>query len=290
MSGLTYCACGALVPDHGLRCDECGSLPPFDRIGEPGAYAPASAPAPCAAISVVCWLWRAPGYRTAFHVEHVNALRAAVERHYAAPHRFICVTNETEGFDAGVELARDREDFAAVPSPHGHPNPSCYRRLRLFAPDAGATFGERFVSLDLDCVITGDLQPLWDRPDNFVIWRDPGGRTPYCGSMMLLRAGARLQVWNDFDPKASPQAALTAGCMGSDQGWIAHCLGPHEATWTAADGVLSYKRDALRRNFLPAGARIVFFHGRPKPWDPEPRALAWVREHSVAPKPLPIAG
>lgn len=229
-------------------------------------------------ISVVCWLWSAPG-RTAYRAAHVNTLAAMVRRHYPSPHRFLCVSNEPGKYDAGVEIIQDREDFADVPSPHGGLNPSCYRRLRLFAPDSAATFGERIINLDLDCVITGDLRPLWDRDDDFVIWRDPGNRTPYCGSVWLLRSGSRAQVWAEFDPRSSPAAARAAGRLGSDQGWIAHCLGPHEATWTAADGVYSYRNDGLRRNFLPASARIVFFHGAVKPWDPEAQGLAWVREH-----------
>ena len=236
-------------------------------------------------ISIITWLWPTPGANAIYTATHVNALHAAVARHYPAPHRFICITNETDDFDPGVELVRDREDFAGVPSPRGDPHPSCYRRLRLFAPDAATTFGERIVSIDLDCVISNDLRPVWDRPDDFVIWRDPGNRTPYCGSMFLLTAGARSQVWKQFDPARSPQAARAARCLGSDQGWIAYCLGPHEATWTAADGVLSYRIDGLHRNFLPPGVRVTFFHGKVKPWDPEALALAWVRENLRSFKP-----
>lgn len=230
-------------------------------------------------LAVVCFLWRPYGAPGRYSPAHVNTLYRMIERQYPAPHRFLCVTNERAGFDPGVELVADRGDFGGILSPHGSQFPSCYRRLRLFRHDAGATFGDRFVALDLDAVVVDDLRPLWDRDDAFVIWRDPGRRTPYCGSMFLLRAGARPQVWDDFDPVRSPAAAKAAGCFGSDQAWIAHCLGPNEATWTPADGVLSYRVDGLRRNFLPAGARVVFFHGKLKPWDVEPNALAWVREN-----------
>lgn len=226
-------------------------------------------------ITFVSWLWG----RGRYDFRAVNALRAGVARHYARPHRFLCVTNTRAGIDPEVEIVPDREDFAELPSPWGANFPSCYRRLRAFAPDAGETFGERFVSVDLDAVVVGDLVPLVDRPEDFVIWRDPGNRTPYCGSLWLLRAGARPSVWTDFDPKRSPREAKAAGRLGSDQAWIAHALGPFEPTWTAADGVLSYRMDGLRRNFLPANARIVFFHGKIKPGDAEPQRLAWVKEN-----------
>jgi hypothetical protein len=202
-----------------------------------------------------------------------------VARHYAAPHRFICVTTTPAGIDPSVEIIPDRADFADVPSPHGARMPSCYRRLRLFEPDAAETFGERIVSLDLDCVITGDLRPVWDRPEDFIIWRDPIQRDGYCGSMFALRAGARPQVWRQFDPTLSPRESLGAGHRGSDQGWIRYCLGSHEATWDRADGVYSYRRDlASGAKPLPADARIIMFHGRRKPWD-EAGRIDWIRQH-----------
>jgi hypothetical protein len=219
-------------------------------------------------ISVITWLWQTAGYRSQFLPEHVNTLRRQVARHYSEPHRFICVTDLLDGFDPEVELVADRRDFASIPSPHGGGNPSCYRRLRLFDPGAAADFGERFVSIDLDTVIVGDLRPLWDRPDDFVIWRDPIHRNSYCGSMMMVRAGSRPQVWHRFDPGLSPRESLKAGCRGSDQGWIRYCLGLHEATWTREDGVYSYRMDLHSgRDRLPGNARIIMFHGRPKPWD-----------------------
>lgn len=235
-----------------------------------------------AVLSIVCWKWSRPGYRSTFTGEHVNRLAAMVRRHYARPHRFICVTDDASGIDAGIEVLPPWDDFADVPSPHGGSAPSCYRRLRAFHPDAAQWFGERFVSIDLDTVIVQDVAPLWDRPEDFVAWRDPfyGHRGQYCGSMMLLRAGARPGVWSDFDPKRSPAAARAAGFRGSDQAWVSYRL-PGEATWSEADGVLSYRRDIKPRS-LPAHARIVMFHGAVDPWHPEAQRLDWVREHWAA--------
>lgn len=224
-------------------------------------------------ISFVCFLWRGNGAYTA---AHVNTLAAMVRRHYPAPHRFVCVTNTPAGIGPAITIIPDAEHFRDVPSPHGALWPSCFRRLVLFHPDAAQWFGERFVSLDLDCVITGDLRPLVDRSEDFVGWQDPLYRNQLCGSMMLLRAGSRPEVWAGFDSRRSPSVALAAGFRGSDQGWISYCL-HREPRWTAADGVLSFKFD-LKRGPLPPGARVVFFTGQPKPWSEEARRQAWVRE------------
>jgi len=233
-------------------------------------------------LTVVTWKWSVPGYRSDFCAEHVNVLRRMVARHYSRPHRFCCVTNEPEGLDPQVEVIPDREDFSKLPSPHGGKNPSCYRRLRLFAPDAAETFGPRFVSMDIDCVVVRDLAPLWDRADDFVIWGDTNRHTFYNGSMMLLRAGTRTAVWNNFDPRRSPELARRSGQFGSDQAWISFCLGRGQKMWSRLDGVYSYRNEIMRRaNILPPDARIVMFHGLIDPWSPEAQRIGWVRQHWV---------
>lgn len=232
-------------------------------------------------LTVVTFKWRAPpGYRSTFRGEHVDTLRRMVRRHYQAPHRFICITDDDAGIqEPDVECFELWNDFSTVRNPSGQKNPSCYRRLRLFAPQPGAFLGPRFVVLDLDAVITGDLRPLWDRPDPFVIWRSSTSGNPYNGSMWLLEAGARPDVWWEFDPKLSPLETRRARLYGSDQAWIAHVLGPNEATWGPEHGVLSFRNDVERTGHLPAGARVVFFHGKTDPWDREAQRLPWVREH-----------
>jgi hypothetical protein len=231
-------------------------------------------------LSVVCFKWKPKvGYRSAFSAANVNVLRAMVKRHYQKPHRFICVTDDPRGIDANVEIIPLWDDYAAVPSPCGARQPSCYRRLKAFSKEALSLFGPRFVCLDLDCVVTGDLAPLWDRDEDFVIWGDTTPRTPYNGSMFLLRAGSRRQVWEDFDPVTSPAKGRALGYFGSDQAWIGACLGPHEARWSQGDGVYSYRNDIKRAGGLPDDARIVMFHGGVDPWSAEAQRLPWVREY-----------
>lgn len=233
-------------------------------------------------LTVCCFKWRPkPGYRSKFDASHVNVLRAMVARHYQAPHRFVCITDDAEGLRGDVRVIPLWPDHANLPSPHGPGNPSCYRRLKLFSREAAALIGPRFVSLDLDAVITGDMRPVWDRPEDFVIWGDTSPGTPYNGSMMLMTAGARAQVWETFDPVRSPKMARQLNYWGSDQAWIGACLGPNEATWKTADGVYSWRVHVRpKQGKLPADARVVMFHGLEDPW--QPRMLQqhpWIARH-----------
>jgi diadenosine tetraphosphatase ApaH/serine/threonine PP2A family protein phosphatase len=233
-------------------------------------------------LSVVCWKWQPmAGYRSKFGAEHVNTFARMVRRHLHIPHEIVCVTDNSKGIAEDIRIVPLWSDFSQLASPHGGLNPSCYRRLRAFAGDMRWTLGERFVSVDLDVVIVDDVTPLWDRPEPFVIWGDQLRGTPYNGSMWMMDAGARSQVFNAFDPHTSPKKTLAAKLLGSDQAWISYILGPGEKTWTKNDGVLAFRTD-IRRNHgkLPAGARIVFFQGNIDPWNPIATKLSpWIKEH-----------
>jgi len=247
-------------------------------------------------ISIVCFKWQPPpGYRSSYGPGPVNVLRSMVARHYPRPHRFICVTDDATGIDPGVEIVPLWNDHANVPNPSFRGGPSCYRRLRVFAPDIAPILGERFLCLDLDVVITASLEPLIDRSEDFVAWRNPHPMWPYNGSMFMLSAGARPQVWETFDPHTSPAMSHAAGCRGSDQGWMSYVLRKGEATWGPEDGVWSYQDEILDRRplaqrqraarrpmpgTLPPGARVVVFHGAVDPWSPQAAKMSpWVKEH-----------
>jgi hypothetical protein len=236
-------------------------------------------------LTVVCWKWKPKaGYRSTFGPETVNTMKRMVARHYPHPHQLVCVTDDAAGIDADVRIVPLWPDHAELQSPHGPLNPSCYRRLKAFSAEAAQIFGPRFVSIDLDAVICGDMTAVWNRPEDFVIWGDTSPRTPYNGSMFLLRAGSRTKVWTDFDPRRSPVIARAKGYFGSDQAWIGAALGPNEPRWGQADGVYSFRnhlQDPHRpARPLPPEARVVFFHGKHDPWDADVRAkYGWIVEH-----------
>ena len=233
-------------------------------------------------LSVVCFKWRPrPGYRSTYAPATVHTLRNMVRRHYSRPHRFICITDDAAGLDDDIEVVPLWDDHAEVPNPSFRTGPSCYRRLKVFSREIGDVLGERFLCVDLDTVICGDLEPLLDRPEDFVSWRNPDPRWPINGSLFMLRAGSRPEVWESFDPATSPAISHAARCYGSDQGWMSYVLGSSEASWGPEDGVYSYSDEVSKRgNILPENARVVSFHGRWDPWDPIVHKVApWVRRH-----------
>jgi hypothetical protein len=215
-------------------------------------------------IRILTWLWRQPIARTKYTSEHVNIWAAMVRRNLTMPHELACVTNMSKGIDPSIRIITPPGDFEGLQTPRwraGRPN--CYRRLAMFRRDAASVFGERFVCMDLDCVIGGPLDPLFDRPDDFVVFNGTAEGRPYNGSMMMLRAGCRPQVYEKF----SETGAIESGrkFVGSDQAWLAYILGPNEKTWSEADGAYFWG-PSYRRQSRKVAPTVLFFPGKMKPW------------------------
>lgn len=228
-------------------------------------------------IQVVCWKWNAGIHkkkRMLFTHEHVNRLKNMVGRHLHVPHEFICITDDATGIDPSIRIIplwADHRDMGG-----------CYVRLRAFQKEMGQIIGPRFCWLDLDTVVVNDITPLLTRPEPFVMWGDTAPGTPYNGSMLLMTAGSRSQVWEQFKGEASRHVGRRMRYVGTDQAWIGAVLGPHEPKWTTADGVYSFRVHLQERKIkeLPANARIVFFHGSADPSQADVQTLyPWVREH-----------
>lgn len=224
-------------------------------------------------ITVVSWLWSQPQGRIRYKPEHVWLWADMVSRNLRMKHRLVCVTTETD-LPPNVERIDPPGEFEDVQPAWGPRKPNCFRRLVMFRKDAAKTFGRRFVSMDLDCIVGGPLDPLFDRPEDFVIFKGTHETRPYNGSLMLLKAGCRPQLYDDFNQSAADVSG--AAFHGSDQAWIAHKLGPNEATWGEADGVWHLHR--YLQHVRKVKPRILFFPGKRKPWELAP-VFPFMREN-----------
>ncbi len=227
-------------------------------------------------ITVLTWFWKQPGGRIEYTPTHVNIWADMVRRNLSMPHRIACVTDIPEGIDPSIEIIMPPGDFEEVKIPTWGPaRPQCLRRIAMFSPRAAELFGERFVCMDMDCVVSGQLDPLFETDIDFKMYRGTAPGRPYNGSMMLLTAGARPQVYDRFNAAEAAEAGRKF--IGSDQAWISHVLGPNEQTWGSEDGVRWWNR--RRREQMPDDIRLMFFPGYFKPWQFAESGLdEWVSE------------
>lgn len=219
-------------------------------------------------LTILCWRW---GQK--YGPKYVNRLKAGVARNLKQKHRFVCVTNEPE--DVSCETI-PLEDTGLLSVRDG-----CYARLRQFDPEWQAKHGiDKLVCLDLDLIVTGELDPLFDRSEPFMILH--GGHyqpCPFNGSVQMLKRGFQSKIWSDFDVFKADKIAMQDGThRGTDQTWIAH-VAPDAPGWTFKDGIYGYRKPGWPqgRFDLPRDARIVAFPGVKDP----SRAvhLDWVKRH-----------
>lgn len=241
---------------------------------------------PDTALTFVTYKWKGSDPARQFASEHVNVLYAMLARHYHAPFRLVCLTDDPSGLDGAIDawpLPDTKADLLRAPR-HGSNSklfPACYRRLWLFSEEARA-LGARICLLDIDVIILSDITALLQRKTaDFVAWADTKSSwNKIAGGLWLLTTGSHTDVWTEFCPETSPALAQHAGYRGSDQAWLSYKLYPPQERFTAADGVLKIGWLAKGGRHPKAGTRMIFTTGVRPPWD---RALQlgypWVTQH-----------
>lgn len=223
------------------------------------------------ALIVTTWCW---GEK--YDDSYVQKLAASVHRNLTEAHRFICFTDRERNLGAGIEQWPIKVEDYRLTQVKG-----CFARLRLFDPNwqrqLGLVDGDRIVNLDIDLVVTGELDPLFNRADGFTILQGVNSQNlcPYNGSVWMLRAGYRPDVWRDFSLEAAVKVPFHS--FPDDQGWFWHKM-PDAGAWTPADGVYGFQKPGWPNGeALPDSARMVAFFG----WrDPSKFThLDWVQTH-----------
>jgi hypothetical protein len=186
---------------------------------------------------------------------------------------------------SGVERNLGNHTFTVCGPPpedmHLTAIPGCLARLRTFDPNwqrsMGFDAGDKILCLDLDLIVTGSLEPLFNRQEPFVILQGANSRNPckFNGSVWLLEAGYRPDVWEDFTVAAARKAKFWK--YPEDQAWFEHMM-PDASAYGPKDGVFAFQKPGWPSGeSLPRGARIVAFPGARDPSQFE--HLPWVRDH-----------
>ena len=194
-----------------------------------------------------------------FTAKHVQALAKQCET-YAPMADFICITPE---IIPGVDCR-----------PGTHKWPGWWHKYEIFAPHIRG----KILYMDIDTVVIGKLDELL-KVDKLTLLRDAyrAGKKFKEGlqaSLMLLPDADRAEIWEDWirHPDMHMQRL---GYKGDQPMLEAHFLKRAQRWQDVVPGqIVSYKVDcgggnAFRPATIPADARLIFFHGRPRPWQTE---------------------
>ena len=251
--------------------------------------------APRVVIGCVKW-----GHR--YGPDYVNVLYRAALRWMSYPHRFVCITNEPEGLDSGIEVI----PFPEFRVPRSEWGKSNLPKIAMLAPGV-LDDDEIVLQIDLDVMILGELAPFVDlyreRPAFYSLreWNPalvralvPPALRPdrgTQGSVYLYRAGDQRSMFEKFD--ANTEWVLAT--YRTDRFYFPKAA--QSPAYLPYEWCLSFKNACLwywPLNLLfpnpkpPQGVRILAFHGEPRPIDLlGPAGKRWGTRRKFGDRPVP---
>lgn len=178
--------------------------------------------------------------------EHVDALRKAM------PQEIGCFTDSEEVSGWCFRLMFDL--------------PGWWSKCECFNTEALA--GD-ILLVDLDTVITGDLSDIiaacqGHEPIFLEDFLRPGGLQ---SSLVYMPEEARAHTWSQFI--GASDALMERFQRGGDQQFLETIWLKYARRWQdiVPDQIVSYKKHCA--GGAPQAARMVIYHGRPRPWDTE---------------------
>lgn len=212
-----------------------------------------------------------------YDVGYVRALYRGVRRHLVdVSYAFVCLTDRPE-------LVR-HSGINAAALEHGWPR--WWSKMELFAIPGPVLY------LDLDTVVCGKIN-LLAHAINYLEWSDwimlspfRSGRAGWASGVMGWRGDAR---WMYEAFAADPDDNMKTFPRRGDQWFITQRLEERGITPADARGwvqIDSWKRSNCAPDGPRGGARLVCFHGRPRPH--EVRDNPWMTQH-WHPEPVQIS-
>lgn len=239
---------------------------------------------------------------TRYGPDYVNILYRAARENMTGPFRFVCITDEGEGLDPGIDLV----PFPKFRVPRETWRRSCFPKIALLAPGIVAD-DDIVLQIDLDVMIVGrldDFFELWQRRPAFYSLREwnpalvrtllPEGLRPdrgTQGSIYLYRAGDQRGMFEHFEANTETVFAT----WKSDRHYFPKIA--KDPAYLPEDWCPSFKNHCLwywpintvmGPPRLPPRARILVFHGDPRPIDllgPEGKRWGTQRKFGFGPVP-----
>ena len=168
------------------------------------------------------------GPKRVYNIEHVLRLQDMVAQHLNISYNFVCLNDS--------------------------PFPGWWAKISLFEP---GRFEGRVLYLDLDVTIVGALDEIANYPAPFVAIKD----------WLRPTINSSVMAW-DFGVLDHVFLNLTEADMErlrGDQDWISEQM-PHAEVFPR-DWYVSYRKSVKMFGVVPSGAKVVVFHGFPKPWE-----------------------
>ena len=165
--------------------------------------------------------------------------------------------------------------------------------MEMFRPDV---VGDRAILIGLDTLFVDTIQPLWERPEGYIVPKDPLYPNLICNALVLVNREHAEDIWTRWQKgERKPNTPYHIKGLFSEMKWLRAHTEP-EALWDDLfpGALCSYKVHVARQeparrpgwrgqrlvprdpNTLPPGCRVVYFHGPPKQEDLWAGGFEWL--------------
>lgn len=207
---------------------------------------------------------------TLYSAEYVNVLYRACQRYISGEFRFVCLTGEPQGLLAGIDVF----PIPDIGLEHSHYYDGAWPKIGVFSSDLYGLRG-RCLFIDLDTVILDSLDPLFDVPGQLVAinnapWSNSRMSSRTMSSVFAFDIGNLAHVVDNLKIRRDVLIAK----YKIEQEYLHHAV--DEITYWPQDWLVSFKyhlrQPLVLDRFLqpkspPERAKLVIFHGRPRPID-----------------------
>jgi hypothetical protein len=235
-------------------------------------------------VNVLCMKWG-----TKYPADYVNRLHRMVAKHLAIPFRFVCLTDDASGLNEGIERFPIPEMPVDVSGPERG-----WTKILTFSPELYDLQGQTLF-LDLDLLVVDNIDALFTAAGEVLIikdWlkRDGTGNS----SVYRFEIGKHPDVLQEFierwpevkkdfrnEQEFISAVLLRKGALAYwPETWCRsfkrHCMHP-------------FPKSLFKEPQVPAGAKIVVFHGHPHPdeavrgesgkWYRFMRPATWIQDY-----------
>ena len=235
-------------------------------------------------VNILCMKWG-----NKYPADYVNTLYSMVNRNMSRPFRFICLTDDPAGIEAPAETFPIPELSINVEGPERG-----WKKLSVFSEELYNLSG-RVLCLDLDLIITGPLDDLFDHPGDVLIIRD-WLKKDGTGNSSVYRfnVGAHPDILAKFENSFEGIKKI----YRNEQEYLsAALLSKNVLSYWPEQWCRSFKRHCVkplslllaRETEVPENARVIVFHGKPDPheamsgqsgkWYRRFKPAHWIRQY-----------
>lgn len=207
---------------------------------------------------------------TLYPASYVNILFRAVQRNLSGPFRFVCLTNEPDGLADGIEVF----PIPDIGLEEWHYYDGAWPKIGVFMENLYGLTG-RCLFIDLDTVILDSIDDFFEIPGRLVAidngrWKKPDAPSQTMSSVFAFELGSLGYLVDDL--RQNRDSIVSRHKI--EQVYLHHAI--DDIKYWPQEWMVSFKyhlrRPLLVDRFLPprhppATAKMVIFHGRPRPID-----------------------